>query len=338
MEEVQSTTQTKWLEKPIRVADQVWPEGTVPAVSVFCLTYNHKEFIRETIEGFLMQETTFPVEIYIHDDASTDGTAGILQEYAERYPRLFRIVLQKHNQFSSKRFAFFFEHLKRQRGEFVAICEGDDLWISPGKLQVQVRSLQGAPRASGCFHCARVTDEKGNWRDTYPPPPYQRDRIFEDIYFNYWLPTCSLMFRSAALPEDFAWTDALSMGDVPLLSELCARGPLLFIDETLSVYRQHLQGTWSQESSERKVKATIELYDRVEKRFGADGLTKMRQTRKNYYAQLFGLLVERKAYAEALACLAKYLTLSPSRGPLWATQKSNILRLLTLGAVGRSRC
>ena len=99
------------LEKPVRISEQVWPDGTVPVVSIFCITYNHVNFIRDAIEGFLIQQTSFPVEIFIHDDASTDGTAEIVKKYAEKYPTLFWTVLQKENQWSKGNKRFLFKYL-----------------------------------------------------------------------------------------------------------------------------------------------------------------------------------------------------------------------------------
>ena len=90
------------LPHPVRITEQVWPEGTVPVVSIFCITYNHEKFIREAIEGFLMQETTFPVEIFIHDDASSDATAQIVKDYAAKFSQLFKMVLQTENQYCDK--------------------------------------------------------------------------------------------------------------------------------------------------------------------------------------------------------------------------------------------
>jgi glycosyltransferase involved in cell wall biosynthesis len=321
------------LKKPVRLSEQVWPEWAVPVVSIFCITYSHEKFIRDAIEGFLMQETTFPVEVFIHDDASTDGTADIVRKYQAKHPSLFRSVLQTENQYAKNGFQFLFEHLRQLRGEFVALCEGDDRWISPSKLESQVRLLEANPQASGCFHLARVADEKGNRRDTYPPREYRRGRTLEDIYFNYWLPTCSLVFRASAAPCDFSWAADLAMGDVPLLAELCSRGPLLFVEEVAAVYRQHSGGVWSNAGSEQKIRSMIQLYNRAEKRFGSHRLPTMQKARKRYYAQLFGVLVERNAFREAWICLARYLTTSPSRGPLLKTQKSNLLRLCTFGAL-----
>src|SRR5690625_6700196 len=93
----------QFLEKPIRLDKQIWDKGVVPLVSISCITYNHENFISDAIEGFLMQETTFPVEINIHEDASTDNTAKIIREYEKKYPNvLFNVIYQTENQYSKK--------------------------------------------------------------------------------------------------------------------------------------------------------------------------------------------------------------------------------------------
>ena len=99
-----------------------------PLVSICCLTYNHAPYIRDAIEGFLMQKTNFPVEILIHDDASTDGTADIIREYETRYPDIIKPIYQTENQYSkgvkiSREYQF-----SRARGKYIALCEGDDYW------------------------------------------------------------------------------------------------------------------------------------------------------------------------------------------------------------------
>jgi glycosyltransferase involved in cell wall biosynthesis len=94
-----STTEYQYtpLPRPVRITEHQWPEGTVPLVTITCVTYQHVNFIRDAIEGFLMQETTFPVEILIHDDASTDGTADIVREYEAKYPHLIKPIYQMEN-------------------------------------------------------------------------------------------------------------------------------------------------------------------------------------------------------------------------------------------------
>ena len=114
-----------------------------PLVSICCATYNHERYIRDVIDGFLMQKTTFPIEIIIHDDASTDETARIVKEYAEKHPDLIVPIFQTENQYSKNKesiFAWFV--YPRSRGKYIALCEGDDYWVDPIKLQKQVDYLE----------------------------------------------------------------------------------------------------------------------------------------------------------------------------------------------------
>lgn len=115
----------------------------IPLVSICCITYNHEKYIRDAIEGFLIQKTSFPIEIIIHDDASTDNTPNIIKEYTNNYPNLFVTVLQTENQWSKgggsilARFVF-----PLARGKYISLCEGDDYWTDPMKLQKQVVFLE----------------------------------------------------------------------------------------------------------------------------------------------------------------------------------------------------
>lgn len=122
-------------------------ETQTPLVSIVCLTYNQAPYVRDTLEGFLKQQTDYPYEIIIHDDASTDGTADIIREYAGRYPDLFRLVLQTENQYSKHhRFDLIIGScIEMARGKYIAYCEGDDFWTDPGKLQMQTDYLEANP-------------------------------------------------------------------------------------------------------------------------------------------------------------------------------------------------
>jgi glycosyltransferase involved in cell wall biosynthesis len=117
-----------------------------PLVSICCITYNHENYIRDCIEGFLMQKTTFPIEIIIHDDASTDNTAQIIKEYADQNPDLFVTILQTENQWSKGGGSIFARFVfPRARGKYIALCEGDDYWTDSYKLQKQVYFLEENP-------------------------------------------------------------------------------------------------------------------------------------------------------------------------------------------------
>lgn len=106
-----------------------------PLVSICCITYNHAPYIRQCLEGFLIQKTTFPFEILIHDDASTDGTADIIREYEARYPHLIKPIYQVENQYSKGTKISSTYNYPRAKGKYIALCEGDDYWTDPLKLQ-----------------------------------------------------------------------------------------------------------------------------------------------------------------------------------------------------------
>jgi len=105
-----------------------WKNQGKPLVSVVCITYNHEHYIKDAIEGFLIQETRFPFEIIIHDDASTDATAEISRQYAEKYPNIIRLILQEENQYSQGKNVLPIVFAKA-KGEYVALCEGDDYFL-----------------------------------------------------------------------------------------------------------------------------------------------------------------------------------------------------------------
>jgi glycosyltransferase involved in cell wall biosynthesis len=113
-----------------------WTGEPKPVVSIICATYNHRPYLEDALRGFLLQKTTFPFEVMLHDDASTDGTSNVVRAYAERYPRLIRATIRTRNQYSQGRRAAQFAS-EGARGNIFALCEGDDFWIDSEKLQLQ---------------------------------------------------------------------------------------------------------------------------------------------------------------------------------------------------------
>ena len=111
-----------------------------PDITIFCLTYNHVQYIRDALEGFLLQKTKYIYEVFVYDDASTDGTSEVLREYNNKYPDLFRIYISEKNLYKAADRETVMMKLYEEniRGKYVAWCEGDDYWIDPGKLQLQV--------------------------------------------------------------------------------------------------------------------------------------------------------------------------------------------------------
>ena len=124
-------------------------------LSVVCITYNHEKFIRRALDGFVMQRTNFSFDVLIHDDASTDRTADIIREYEQKYPDLFTVIYEKENQWKKKDICRDIVFPK-VRGEYVALCEGDDYWTDPLKLHKQVEFLETHPEYAICFHPVTV--------------------------------------------------------------------------------------------------------------------------------------------------------------------------------------
>jgi glycosyltransferase involved in cell wall biosynthesis len=148
-----------FLTSPVSIKDQSWSDSTIPFVSVVCKTYMHENYIRKCLEGFLIQKTTFPVEILINDDASTDRTTQIINEFQTKYPKLFKTTFQTENQYKrNPKTPDFIKPLKKQ-GKYIAKCEGDDYWTDPMKLQKQVEILEANPTFSACFTNAQVVNE-----------------------------------------------------------------------------------------------------------------------------------------------------------------------------------
>ncbi len=217
-----------------------------PLVSVRCLCYNHEKYLRDAIEGILMQETDFPFEVIIHDDASKDGSQSIIKEYAEKYPHIIVPVLQKENQYSKgiKVSKTFVEPLIR--GKYCAVCECDDYWTDKHKLQKQVRFLEAHPDYSICGHSFMIVDSKGN--DMYGDRRVkngEHDISFEDVIMNKDMPqTATLVYSQKDKTEMPDFFNKALVGDYPLMLYMSTRGKFHYMADNMSCYRRHGGGSW----------------------------------------------------------------------------------------------
>ena len=121
-------------------------------VSISCITYNHAPYIRQCLDGFLMQQTNFAYEVLIHDDASTDGTTEIIKEYEAKYPDIIKPIYEDENQWVKGRRGSAVFNFPRAKGKYIALCEGDDYWTDPLRLQKQVYFLEKHQECSLCCH------------------------------------------------------------------------------------------------------------------------------------------------------------------------------------------
>lgn len=211
----------------------------LPLVSISCITYNHASYIKECIDGFLMQKTNFNFEVLIHDDHSTDGTEEIIKEYAKQYPDIIKPLFEKENQYSlGKPIGSAVWNLPRARGKYIAICEGDDYWIDPYKLQKQVDFLESHPDYGMCYTKVKRFVQKSNqFIDEWGGPNETMDKLL----IENTIPTLTAVFHKAIYydylteinPSKRGWL----MGDYPIWLYFAQNSKIKFINETTGVYR-----------------------------------------------------------------------------------------------------
>lgn len=211
-----------------------------PLVSVILIAYNQRRYIRQAIESVLAQETSFSYELLIGDDASDDGTSGIVAEYAQAYPDRVRAFIRPENLGAARNAVLL---LQQARGEFIASLEGDDYWIDPRKLEKQAAFLRESPGFIGCTSRIRCVDENG--RAIRGKPEWIRQkRVFTLADFDgVHLPgqASSLMRRNIFRQPGHDYsvlTEADTMiSDRTAMLIFLLQGDFYCFDQPMSVYR-----------------------------------------------------------------------------------------------------
>jgi len=204
------------------------------------MAYNHEKYIAQALDGVLMQNVNFDYDIVIGEDCSTDNTRSILLSYKEKHPDKIKLLLHEKNIGAVKNQI---EVFKNCTGKYIAICEGDDYWTDPYKLQKQVDFLEGNEEYSMCFHNCQIKND--NVLFLAPPPPKSniclKDFVKEEIYIS----TATVFFRnilSEVIPEHL---ESLYTGSYFIFMRLAEKGMLKYLEEPMSVYRVHDGGIWS---------------------------------------------------------------------------------------------
>jgi glycosyltransferase involved in cell wall biosynthesis len=218
-------------------------------VSVCVPAFNHEKYIAQMLDGALMQQTDFDFEIVIGDDASTDSTPDIIQQYIARNPGRIRAFLHAENQGPKEPREFagrnnVLQLLKACEGEYVAMCEGDDYWTDPLKLQKQVDFLDKNPDFAISHHNMLVTYEDGSDSHSFNAPDQKLVSTIKDILEDKWfMATASWVYRNHFLTNDFAeWHAKAAAGDWAVMIQLAAQGRIGYLPETMGVYRKHSAG------------------------------------------------------------------------------------------------
>lgn len=227
-------------------------------VTIYCLTYNHALYIREAMEGFLNQETSFQYNIFIFDDASTDGTSDILREYKCRFPEIIDLCIAEENTYKNPKRSEILRQLYRKylTGKYIAICEGDDCWTDTKKLQMQIEYLEEHPGCSMTAHSSWWENCITGERILYNPYQSERKLLPEEIIIQPAgnLSTASLVMKREAFfkSEKYPICD---VGDYPLQLHALLKGYIYYFSKPMSVYRHMHKGSWSMEIAEDRKKS-----------------------------------------------------------------------------------
>ena len=225
-----------------------WTSIETPLVSICAIAYNHEKYIEDAMDGMLMQETTFPFEIIVHDDASTDNTANIIRKYAEKFPNIVRPIFQTENQYSKKKRQVKSFVYEKARGKYMALCECDDYWIDANKLQIQIDLMEQNPQCHMSFHAAEERfnhDKCGKIIAKH----VNRNKVFSTseviLGGGGFCPTASVIHRKEIVSNLPSFLNDAPVGDYFLQIFGSLNGGALYVDKVMSVYRQGVEGSWS---------------------------------------------------------------------------------------------
>lgn len=231
-----------------------------PLVSIWCITYNHGNYIKDAIESFLMQETDFEYEIIIHDDASTDGADEIIRQYVEKNPGKIKTVIQPRNLYSCLSMKDFYLTVssaleEKTSGKYVAWCEGDDFWIDNHKLQLQVDYMESHPDCSMTAHNDVVIDmSSGSTIRARNPYDCDKDISIEELIVQYHgnIPTASIVARrDCAVPKGF-FAGTMPSGDRALQLYCATKGKIHYFDRIMACYRVFVPNSFSSDYWEKE--------------------------------------------------------------------------------------
>lgn len=225
-------------------------------VSICCLVYNHEKYLRQCLDGFIMQKTNFKYEVLIHDDASTDASADIIREYEQKYPDIIKPIYQTENQYSKGVKISWELQYPRAKGKYIALCEGDDFWSDENKLQTQFDVMENNADCSMCVHKVRIVREKGTDTGNYYPRS-------DDVKFcmdteemlsllvkeGYPFHTSSYFLRKTTIlkyiDKSPKFQYAFNVGDKPLLLFCISDGNIVYINTSMSCWRSGSIGGWT---------------------------------------------------------------------------------------------
>lgn len=252
-----------------------------PLVSIITLTYNQERFLPACLEGVRLQAGDFDLEHWIVDDASSDSTPDLLAAHKKSSGYPVHVLRHKENRGANFGMA---EAYAKCRGEFVALCEGDDFWTAPDKLQAQVTLMRRRPDLGLCYHDAiLVREDKRHWPVVRPAigAPVQS---LDDLLHDNRCHTCTVMYRripGLAFPD---WYTSFTVGDWLNHAFHAAKGGIGYLRRAMAVYRLHGGGSWSAKREQERAQELSGMLQQLDAHFLFRYTDRIRATRERILA------------------------------------------------------
>ena len=247
---------------------------TRPLVSVLMITFNHEKFIGEAIESVLMQQTDFDFNLVLCDDCSSDKTPEICQDYKNKYPNKIILQLNPQNMGGNGMPNLMNGYKYCNESKYLAICEGDDYWTSPEKLQKQVDFLEKNPDFAMCFHNAEIVSFEGNHPSYFLNSEIKKDVFSLDDLIGedeiWFMATASIVYKREALGQMPLWLNKSLSGDIPMHILAARNGMIKYLDEPMSVYRKNMGGSsfTDNKKDEKFLRNRIFMYSNLDRETG----------------------------------------------------------------------
>lgn len=267
-------------------------ENSRPLVSICCATYNQENYIEDAIIGFLSQKTSFPFEIIINDDASTDSTLDVILQYASKYPNIIKVNTHRENQYSRGVKPVRDILIPQAKGKYIALCEGDDYWTASDKLEKQVKALEEKETCNICFSAGEALYANGRKE---PLAVHGLDVVHYEVGDvvsggGGFMPTASIMVRNVKEVIERLHKIDSPVGDVVLQILFSYEGGAIFIPEKMVTYRVMSVGSWSSNRSlEERLKHRIKMlktYNQIANMYPILAQQLSRTSRNAFYADM----------------------------------------------------
>lgn len=264
-------------------------------VIIHCLVYNHEPYLRDCLEGFVMQQTNFPFKAVVHDDCSTDNSAAIIREYAEKYPHIIEPIYETENQWRKGTLDGIMDNAILGRSPYIAYCEGDDYWTDPLKLQKQVDYMDEHPECSMTCTNAEILTPTGilsedfliqsGWERPTKTSLLRPEDIIKKGGLHIYLHTCTKVIKANLLPEIRRVLKPCAIADYPLQIMAALNGIVFYFHDKTACYRYANPGSWT-EKIQRNTTSTGNYNIRIKNSL-LQILANLNQYSKNKYSKDF---------------------------------------------------